>query len=224
MSTENNEKEPVVKTESKDYYYAVQNGKKFLKHRPVKRNPKEWTEEQKFIRNRISGTSKFASKNLENLIHPVWKFYKERGISGYPLFMKHIKTAFGSNGSIIDYTLLPVTMGILTPALNVNVKNTIIEDSETGIKEVVKNSFDISWDNEEPTPHSMLYNFLSYALIDENEKVHLFYTDTYRNEKQTRITLEDNHKYVNFIYIFFRNKELTKFSNSVTARLFQTLN
>ncbi len=68
MSTENDEKEPVVKTESKDYYYAVQNGKKFLKHRPVKRNPKEWTEEQRFIRNRISGTSKFASKNLENLI------------------------------------------------------------------------------------------------------------------------------------------------------------
>lgn len=224
MSTENNEKEPVVKTANKDYYYAVQNGKKFLKHRPVKRNPKEWTEEQRFIRNRISGTSKFASKNLENLIHPVWKFYKERGISGYPLFMKHIKTAFGSNGSIIDYTLLPVTMGILTPALNVNVKNTTIEDSETGIKEVVKNSFDISWDNEEPTPHSMLYNFLSYALIDENEKVHLFYTDTYRNEKQIRIILEDDHQYVNYIYIFFSNKELTKFSNSVAARLFQTLN
>jgi len=224
MSTENNEQNPVVKTENKEYYYAVQNGKKFLKRRPVKRNSKEWSEEQRAVRTRFTAITTFASKNLENLIHPIWKFYKEKGISGYPLFMKHIKTAFGSNGSIIDYTLLPVTMGTLTPALNVNVKTAVVENSETDVNENQDLSFDISWENEEPTPHSMLYDFLSYALIDENEKVHLFYTYTYRKEKQTRITLKDKHKYANCIYIFFSNKELTKFSNSVAAKLFQTKN
>lgn len=96
-------------------------GQTYVRQLPDKRKPEEWSIKQRIGRLRFKSMIIYANKYKESVIKPIWnKPAKELKINGFNLFLKANQSAFGSTGSVADYSLLHFSTGSLSLPFNLN--------------------------------------------------------------------------------------------------------
>lgn len=190
------------------YYLIRQNGKTFVKKNPRKRKPEELSEDQKLRQAKFAGLSKFTSNNLNCLIHPIWNTYKIKSNSGYHSFIKANKPAFAMDGSILDYSILMASIGVLPMPFNLSAEK--LDDNPY---------FKITWDYEYSGLHLSLFDFFCYAVFNERNQLIPYFTSIYRKDKEAIVNLSENLKDGDFIYVFFSSRDRSQFSNSLSIKI-----
>jgi len=185
-------------------YYPKLN-KLICKRKPVKRKKSEYSQKFKNAQLRFAAISRFASRNNELLIKPIWKKYNYTGSNAFNLFMKQNKHAFNIYGDIYDKRVLQMSIGdlYLSPILQVDF-------------DIHKQLTKLSWEaDNKDYPIKSNTDTLCYGVLTDNISLMPIYTEIKRKDKYGEIKHKQEIKTGEYIYFFWASIDKEQFSNSI---------
>jgi hypothetical protein len=183
--------------------FVQMRGQTYVRSSPRKRNPKDWSEDQKAHRTRFSCLINFAKQFKGKVIFPIWnKAALGSNMSGYNLFVKTNNPAFDAQGLLADPGSLHFSQGALPLPYQLTAK------LNTANPQLI----DVSWKNQ-----------MAGTANDQDCLMAVFYSgDTFtdpintgfkRRDEQVQIQLPPNSEPESYIYVFFHNEKQDSYSN-----------
>lgn len=180
-------------------------GQECVRSRPVRRDFTESTERQEANRKSFKAVNNLAQYVKTLLINPIWNISEKGNMSGYNRFIKENKKAYNGEGKLIDPRMLKLTVGNLPFPLNIKM-NCHRQDKLVA---------EISWEN--PTGIDEWHNSDQFCciLFAKGKPRQLIETEFTRNDQQAILELPDLQGEEFCLFVFFRNVEGSRFSDSL---------
>jgi hypothetical protein len=169
---------------------------------PRERKPSEWSADQKNHRKCFTGVVKYASRMMRPFIKPIWNKASVGLMSGFNLFVKANKPAFGMDGVMTDPGLLRFSTGPLPLPKN-------LEAVLSAEQPMVVN---VNWINQ-ITNYLRKHDQLMFVLYNGSEPILPVETGFKRKEEHAQIILPEISGNEIFLYLFFRSTDHKLYSN-----------
>ena len=174
----------------------------YVRTLPRERKPSEWSADQIQHRKCFAIVMRYASRMMNSFVRPIWNKSATDTISGFNLFVKANKPAFGTKGRVEDPCLLRFSAGSLPLPSNLKV----VMSSE------VANVIIVRWKNEIANPVRG-QDHLMVVFYSQNELMKPIETAFMRKDEQAQLVLPEKTSNEIFLYLFFGSADQTAYSN-----------
>jgi len=174
----------------------------YVRTLPRKRKPSEWSADQIQHRECFAIVMSYASRMMDSFVRPIWNKSAAGTVSGFNLFVKANKPAFGVKGRVEDPSMLRFSAGSLPLPSDMKV----VMSSE-GV-----NSITVTWKNQITNPARRL-DHLMVVFYNTNELMKPIQTEFTREDEQARLIVPENSGKEIWIYLFFGSADQTAYSN-----------
>lgn len=180
----------------------------YVRTLPRERKPSEWSADQIQHRECFAIVVNYASRMMNSFVRPIWNKSATDTKSGFNLFVKANKPAFGTNGIVEDPCMLRFSAGSL--ALPSNLK--VVVSSE------VANVITIRWKNQIANPERG-HDHLMVVFYSSNELMKPIQTAFMRKDEQAQLVLPEKTGNEIFLYLFFGSSDQTAYSNDQAFKI-----
>lgn len=195
---------------SKTHYvaYYPHLGVSIIKKKPTRKKNKKPSTTQLNQSNKFTSMIHFAKRNLRHLIRPIWKKYNMDSCTGYHLFLKKNKYAFSADGETFNKANVFASVGELPNEFDYKI---ILSEDESHI--------DIKWTCDINNTRSRMLDTLCLGFFKDERYIDLHFTDIKRQTGEAVINNKFKLKKCDYIYLFFRSYDKSKYSESIAICL-----
>jgi len=174
----------------------------YVRTLPRERKPSEWSVDQKNHRECFAVVMRYSSKMMNSFVRPIWNKSATDTISGFNLFVKANKPAFGMKGRMEDPSMLRFSTGSLPLPSNLKAE----------MSSEVSNVIIVSWKNQ-ITNSARGHDHLMVVFYNTNELMKPIQTAFKRKDEQAQLVLPEMTGKEIFLYLFFGSADQTAYSN-----------
>jgi len=174
----------------------------YVRTLPRKRKSSEWSEDQINHRECFAVVMRYASKMMNPFVKPIWNKAGTDTMSGFNLFVKANKPAFGMKGRVEDPSMLRFSAGSLPLPSNLKAE----------MSSEVSNVIIVSWKNQ-ITNSARGHDHLMVVFYNTDELMKPIQTAFKRKDEQAQLALPEMTGKEIFLYLFFGSSDQTAYSN-----------
>jgi len=174
----------------------------YVRTLPRERKPSEWSVDQSNHRECFASVMKYASGMMNSFVRPIWNKSGTDTISGFNLFVKANKPAFGAKGRVEDPCMLRFSTGSLP----------LPSDMKVVMSAEGTNVITVTWKNQINNPERSL-DQLMVVFYNTIKLMNPVQTTFIRKDEQAQLTLSENAGKEKWLYLFFGSADHTVYSN-----------
>jgi len=180
----------------------------YVRALPRKRKSSEWSEDQINHRECFAIVMNYASRMMNSFVRPIWNKSATETISGFNLFVKANKPAFGTKGHVEDPCMLHFSAGLLPLPSNLKVE----------MSSELSNVITVTWKNQ-ITNSARGNDHLMVVFYNTSELMKPIQTAFMRKDEQAQLALPEKTGKEIFLYLFFGSADQTAYSNDQAFKI-----